>query len=101
MELTKTRAQLPPEKSSFSFSDKTVQGARVGKNGADLYICSPRRFKLYAEGCEKLCIVAGEGFLKWARGEIAFRAGDCFLADRCGEYEVNGNSEFAVLRGSL
>ena len=99
MNIRRTECAALPAEREFVFSDKTVQGARMGKKGESLYISSPRRFKLFAKGSETLCIVRGEGHIKWARGEIAFRAGDCFLAEGCGEYEVNGNCDFAVLRG--
>ena len=98
MKLQKIEACAAPAAEEFAFSEKTVQGARVGKKGDSLYVISPRRFKLYAEGRDTLVVVRGEGFIKWARGEAPFRTGDCFAAEACGEYEVNGDSEFAVLR---
>ncbi len=98
MGIRKIQRELPA-KETFTFTDKTVQSARLGKNGDSLYVCSPKRFKLFAAGSETLCIVCGEGYIKWARGELRFGAGDCFAAENCGEYEVNGACEFAVLRG--
>ena len=86
------------DKEAFCFSEKKVQGALVGKNGKDLYVLSPRRFKLFAEGRERLDILEGEGFIKWKRGEIPFAAGDAFEADGAGEYEVNGGCAFTLTR---
>lgn len=86
------------KKEQFAFSGKKVQGADVGKRGRDLYVLSPSRFKLRGEGKEEIFVLSGGGFIKWKRGEIPFAAGDSFLADDAGEYELNGNCVFAVLR---
>ncbi len=98
MKLIKVAREQVPAKENFVFSDKTVQGATVGKSGASLYIISPRRFKLYSEGTDTVHILAGAGHFKWARGETPFAAGDSFSAENAGEYEVNGNCEFIVVR---
>ena len=84
------------EESGFTFSDKKVQGASVGKKDDDLYIISPRRFKLYTEGTETVHVLSGSGYIKWKRGEIPFAAGDAFLTEAPGEYELNGACEFTV-----
>lgn len=84
------------EKEAFIFSEKTVQGAKVGKRGADMYIESPRRFKLFSDAKERVDVLEGEGFIKWKRGEIPFSAGDAFETDAAGEYELNGNCAFTV-----
>ena len=86
------------DKGGFAFSDKTVQGAAVGKRGDDLYVISARRFKLYTEGQERIDVLAGSGFIKWKRGEIPFCEGDAFEADAAGEYELNGACTFTVTR---
>ena len=86
------------DKSAFVFSEKKVQGAELGKRGDDLYTVSPGRFKLFAEGKERVNILEGSGYIKWKRGEIPFCAGDAFEADGAGEYEVNGNCTFIVQR---
>lgn len=98
MKLVKTARGQIPAKEDFAFSDKTVQGAKVGKCGGAQYVISPRRFKLYAEGTDTVHILAGSGHFKWARGEMPFAAGDSFSAENIGEYEVNGNCEFIVVR---
>lgn len=100
MKLTRIARETVPAKEQFAFSDKTVQGAAVGKNGASLYIISPRRFKLYADGTDTVHILSGAGHFKWARGETNFAAGDSFSAENIGEYEVNGSCEFIVERQS-
>ena len=98
MKLFKTEGTALPEKENFIFSEKKVQGAEVGKYGNDLYVRSPRRFKLFTEGTDTICIEEGSGHFKWARGEIGFNAGDAFQAEAVGEYEVNGCCTFFVLR---
>lgn len=94
IDLTK---ELPQEK-DFIFSEKPVQGARLGKSGKNLYICSPRRYKLYTDTSDTVCFLNGSGHFKWARGEMNFTAGDTFLVQECGEYEINGACTFIVLR---
>ena len=89
----------PQEKQAFAFSEKTVQGAKVGKRGEDMYIESPRRFNLYTDAKERVEVLEGGGYIKWKRGEIPFSAGDAFDVDAPGEYELNGACAFAVLRG--
>lgn len=86
------------KREDFAFSDKKVQGAEVGKRGDDLYVLSPRRFKLRGETKEDVFVLSGSGYIKWKRGEIPFAAGDAFTADEAGEYELNGNCVFAVIR---
>ena len=89
--------ELPAAK-TFEFSDKTVQGAKLGKRENMLYVISPRRFKLYAEKADTLTFLAGSGHFKWARGETDFSAGDIFRIEGEGEYEVNGNCTFIAVR---
>ena len=100
MKIEKTAAlPLAENGEGFIFSEKTVQGAKVGKKEDLTYIISPRRFKLYTDSCDKLSILKGTGFIKWKRGETPFSAGDCFNVCETGEYELNGNCEFVVRRG--
>lgn len=94
-----TRIQYPrPDGGGYTVSPGKVQGAIIAKNGENLSVISPRRFKLHTEQKEILYILEGKGHIKWARGEIPFTRDDCFLADSCGEYEVNGNASFLVIR---
>lgn len=88
------------KKEDFTFSEEKVQGAITGKNGGAAYVISPRRFKLYTDGVDKLKIVSlsGSGHFKWSRGETDFSEGDIFEISSVGEYEVNGNAEFIVVR---
>ncbi len=86
----------PSDKKDFAFAENEVQGARVGKNGAKRYIASARRFKLRGEENERIDVLAGSGAIKWKRGEIPFAAGDAFLTEAPGEYELNGACEFTV-----
>lgn len=94
---TERTGELPAAE-SFAFSDKTVQGARLGKRDNILYVVSPRRFKLYADRADTLTFLAGSGHFKWARGETDFAAGDTFRVEGEGEYEVNGNCTFIAVR---
>lgn len=87
-----------PAKEIFTFSEKPLQGATVGKFGDALYILSPRRYKLFTEHSDEIHILEGNGHFKWARGETPFSAGQSFFAEGLGEYEVNGNCTFIVCR---
>lgn len=87
-----------PDNNGYAVSPGKVQGAVVAKKRDDLLVISPRRFKLHTDRKELLYILEGAGHIKWARGEIPFEKDDCFLADDCGEYEVNGNASFLVIR---
>ena len=97
MNIRRTECAALPAEREFVFSDKTVQGARMGKKGESLYISSPRRFKLFAKGSETLCIVRGEGHIKWKRGEIPFCAGDVFAAEDAEEYDLCGAGVFFII----
>ena len=89
-----------PAAEEFTFSEKKVQGARVCRCGGMLYIDSPRRYKLYSEGTDEVHILTGCGHFKWARGETPFAAGESFVAEHAGEYEVNGACTFILVRGA-
>lgn len=101
MELRKTGSAAAFVQEDFVFSDKTVQGARLGKRGDDLFVCSQRRFKLFSEGVDEVHFLEGNGHFKWARGETDFAAGDAFRVAQAGEYEVNGKCTFVVLRNKI
>lgn len=102
MKLCKIEAAGPlPAEEEFAFSEKKVQGARVGKRGETmLYIESPRRYKLYTDGADRVHILSGSGHFKWARGETPFAAGESFLAEQTGEYELNGACTCIVERAA-
>ena len=87
-----------PAAEEFEFSDKTVQGAKLGKREKMLYVVSPRRFKLYADKADTLTFISGSGHFKWARGETDFAAGESYRIEGEGEYEVNGNCTFIAVR---
>ena len=87
-----------PAAEEFEFSDKTVQGAKLGKRENMLYVVSPRRFKLFADKADTLTFLAGSGHFKWARGEKDFAGGETFRIEGEGEYEVNGNCTFIAVR---
>lgn len=78
-------------KENFTFSEKTVQRATIGKKDNLTYIISPNRYKFYTEGNMKVYVVSGNGFIKWARGEIKFNAFDLFEIENAKEFEFNGN----------
>ncbi len=59
---------------------------------------TPRRYKLFTEGRDELYILSGSGHFKWARGETPFAAGESFVAENAGEYELNGACTFIVAR---
>lgn len=100
MKITKTEETISfPPRDSFEMRENTVQGARIGVNGNAVLIASPRRYKLFTEGCDRVKVLDGKGFFKWKRGETPFAAGDCFEVDAVGEYELNGSGVFIVLKG--
>jgi hypothetical protein len=76
---------------------RTVQGCVLEKAEGLLRITG-KRFKLFSGAEDYVKICAGNGFIKWARGEAQFSAGDIFLAEGIGEYEVNGAERFLVAR---
>ena len=94
---TEQKTALPVEE-EFAFSDKTVQGAKLGKKDNFLFVRSPRRYKLFTEGTDEVTFLEGAGHFKWARGETPFAAGETFLVQACGEYEINGACAFIVAR---
>lgn len=96
-----TMAEPLPQESDFTFTDKLLQGARVGKKDDALYIFSPRRYKLFTKGKDVVCILDGSGHFKWARGETPFCKGDCFSVEEVGEYELNGSGTFLVLHKTI
>lgn len=98
MKLEKIQPAATPAEEEFVFGEAPVQGARVGKREDWLCVRSPRRFKLFTEGTDIVCIAEGSGHFKWARGERDFAAGDCFCLESPGEYEVNGRCAFFVHR---
>ncbi|MDE5896805.1 MAG: hypothetical protein K2H43_03195 [Clostridia bacterium] len=75
----------------------SVQGGTLRKAGNAL-LAEARRYKLFGAKRDFIKITAGSGFIKWARGETKFSAGDCFLAEDVSEYEVNGAEQFLVVR---
>lgn len=90
---------ITPAPAQFSMQENTVQGAKIGKCENALLIVSPRRYKLFTSGMDRVKIVKGVGFFKWKRGETKFAAGDCFSVSEVGEYEINGEGVYIVLRG--
>lgn len=91
-------AEQPPAAEQFEFSDKTVQGAKLGRREGAICVISPRRYKLFCEGKDTLTFLQGSGHFKWQRGETPFAAGDAFLIEGTGEYEVNGGCTFVAVR---
>lgn len=49
-------------------------------------------------GTDEVTFLEGAGHFKWARGETPFAAGETFLVQACGEYEINGACAFIVAR---
>ncbi len=99
MKISKIQEEvLFPSPADFEMQENTVQGARIGKKGNDLLIISPRRYKLFTAGMDRLKVVEGNGFFKWKRGENKFTAGDIFEISEVGEYEINGNGTYIVIR---
>ncbi len=97
MNIIKIQSDEPlPAVEEFIFQDGTVQGAKIGKKGDFTLIASPRRFKLFTDGEDKVFFLEGEGYFKWKRGETPFYAPAAFLVSQTGEYEVNGNAVFLV-----
>lgn len=96
--ITESQSVCFPARENFEMRDNTVQGARIGVNGNATLIVSPRRYKVYTDGTDRVKILEGAGFFKWKRGETPFSAGDCFEICRVGEYEINGNGVFIVCK---
>lgn len=100
MKLLKTEERseelnFPAEK----FGDPvTVQGGTKRTAGNAILVQSGGRYKLFSEGRDLIKFLEGEGHFKWARGELPFRAGDTFLAEKTGEYEINGKCAFIAVR---
>lgn len=100
MSITKTEIETAlPAISDFEMQEATVQGAKIGKKDNMLIIVSPHRYKLFTTGTDAVKVVEGNGFFKWKRGETKFGAGDCFEIKETGEYEINGNGTYIVVRG--
>lgn len=87
-----------PSPAEFTMQEGLVQGAAIGKKDDFLYVVSPKRYKLFADGTNILTVLSGDGFFKWKRGETKFTTGDVFEISQVGEYEVNGNAQFIVKR---
>lgn len=100
MKLLKTQESseefdLPAE----AFGDPVfVQGGTKRSAGCAILVRSGGRYKLFTEGRDLVKFLEGEGHFKWARGELPFRAGDTFLAEKTGEYEINGKCVFIAVR---
>jgi mannose-6-phosphate isomerase-like protein (cupin superfamily) len=95
--IQKDTVAFPPIE-EFTMQENTVQGAKIGKKDNALLIASPRRYKLFSENTDFVWIAEGSGHFKWKRGEVDFAAGDCFEVAAGGEYELNGNGVFIVVR---
>ncbi len=99
-----TKLQTPPSEVVFDLPTDAlsepvkVQGGykRVYQNV--LLVESGGRYKLFCTSRDYIKFLAGEGHFKWARGETPFVCGDVFLAEEVGEYEINGNCTFTVVR---
>ncbi|MGN1077608.1 MAG: hypothetical protein ACI4ST_03755 [Candidatus Gallimonas sp.] len=76
----------------------TVQGGTKRSAGNAILVQSGGRYKLFTEGRDLIKFLEGEGHFKWARGELSFRAGETFLAEKTGEYEINGKCAFIAVR---
>lgn len=63
-----------------------------------LFVQSGGRYKLETQSIDYVKILAGSGHFKWARGETPFLEGEVFIAEGIGEYEINGNCSFTVIR---
>lgn len=100
MKLTKlTELPFPFQLDEALFSEPThVQSAdkRTYKN--QLLVESPKRYKLFTDATDYVLILNGNGFIKWARGELRFTEGDIFCFEQTGEYELNGACRFVVVR---
>lgn len=66
--------------------------------GGDRLVESGGRFKLDCAARGALYILSGSGFIKWARGETPFSAGDAFVLEETGETELNGACAFLFTR---
>ena len=91
-----------PEGLRFSFPGEPevtfVQGSVRAACNNLLRIESGGRFKLFTQTKDYILIESGKGFVKWARGELPFCAGEILLAEEAGEYELNGKGVFFLIR---
>ncbi len=75
-----------------------VQGGSLYTRGDDRLVESGGRFKIFNKMRARLVILSGEGYIKWARGETPFAAGDGFLCDGEGELDLYGACAFLLAR---
>ncbi len=96
MKLCKIQAAPPP---AAGFGEPVhVQGGEMRTRGRDRLVESGGRFKLDCETRANLFILSGEGYIKWARGETAFAAGDAFALEETHETELNGVCAFLLIQ---
>ena len=77
-----------------------ARSALTGEDEAQLLRLADERVAFcpadYAARQEALTVREGSGYIKWARGELPFRAGECVLAEGLEEYDLYGEGEFLV-----
>ncbi len=85
---------------NFVYSEKSVQGAKTANFKNALLIESPKRFKLFTEEVHfvKILKSADGAHFKYSRGELPFKEGDCFEVNGVGEYELNGDGIYLVIK---
>ncbi len=88
---------FPPDDLIFD-EGIAVQSGRLFRGGNYLRIESGGRFKRFCAGRELVGVAEGSGFIKWARGETPFAAGDAFEADGEGEYELYGVGRYYIAK---
>ena len=89
MTLKKTACSAPADTEGFS-EPVHVQGGTMRTRGRERWIESGGRFKLSCEERAQLFVLSGEGYIKWARGETPFAAGDGFFCEGEGELDLYG-----------
>ncbi|MBO5525684.1 MAG: hypothetical protein J5993_02945 [Clostridia bacterium] len=97
MQLTPIPFEPPYSEQDFTFSEKKVQGATIGKKDDALFIVSQSRYKLECDQKHLVYIAEGNGHFKWKRGEKDFHRGEGFLLEKIGEYELNGRGKYLII----
>lgn len=87
----------PFKESDFTLSEQKVQGAYIAKTEEAIFVVSSSRFKSETKPTQKVYVLEGKGHFKWKRGEKDYEAGQAFLLDGIGEYELNGKGKYLII----
>lgn len=97
MKFCRSNIGAPPDRSGFG-EPVHVQSGEVRTRDGDRLVTSGGRFKYVFEGRAALYLLEGAGYIKWARGEVPFSAGDTFSLEGEGELDFYGACVFMTVR---